>query len=222
MKADRTKRVMYFALMLATTGALSLVLAPSVQAQQPNPIDVFNAERARQRAENEVRRALEDIRQNTRKPVPDQRQRLALLAQIKEDFNLIQVLNNEMIRAAFTARTLDYDSLSDKAADLKKRASRLKNSIKFYDEKDEVKDERKSLKSSDTVDDKQLKTSLIALRQLIGGFVTNPVFQNPGVLNIPSSAKANRDLQDIIELSDSIRKAARKLDKALRQLPSSP
>lgn len=219
MKADQKKQVTYFVVLMAMAGALVLVLPSSLQAQQRNPVDVFNAERARQRAEAEVRRALEDIRENSKKkPATDQRQRLALIAQIKEDFNLIQVLNNEMIRTAFTDRTMDYDILSEKASDIKRRATRLKSSIKFYDDKEE----RKSLRIQDAADDKQLKATLVVLRQLIGRFVNSPVFRNPGVLDIQSSAKANRDLQDIIELSDNIRKNARKLDKAPRQSPSSP
>lgn len=209
MKAYRAKRAMSLVAVMATTGLFVLALATETQAQR-NPVDVFNAERARQREEDEHRRRFEHIKdEGFKKPaVVDPRLKQALLAQIKEDFSLIQVLNNEMIRVAF-ADQLDYELLAGKAADLKRRATRLRESIRFY----ELKDEKKNQTYQDASNTTQLKQSLLTLRRLINRFVNSPFFQKPGVMDVQQSAQTSRDLRDIIELSDIIKRSSKKLDK---------
>jgi hypothetical protein len=209
MKDYLAKRVVKLTVMLAATGAFMLVFTPSVQAQQRNPIDVFNAERARQRAEAEQQRALEHIREGGMKPaVTDPRQKLMLMAQIKEDFHRIQVVNNEMLRTAFKERAPDYESLSEKAADIKRRASRLKTTIKLPPPREDRK------QKPEIVGVEGLKASLLELRKLIGSFVNNPYFQKkPGVIDVQLTDKASSDLRDIIELCEDIKKNARRLDK---------
>jgi hypothetical protein len=131
------------------------------------------------------------------------------MAQIKEDFHRIQVVNNEMLRTAFKARVPDYDSLSEKAADIKRRASRLKATIKLPPPRAERKQ-----KLQEIVDDKGLKAALVELRDLIGSFVNNPYFQKkPGVIDVQLSDKASSDLRDIIEVCDIIKRNARRLEK---------
>jgi hypothetical protein len=213
MKDYLPKRVVKLTVMLAVTGTFMLAFAASLQAQQQrNPIDIYMAERARQRVEAELRRDLEHIRDEggIKPPVMDQRQKLALMAQIKEDFHRIQVVNNEMLRTAFAKeRAPDYDSLSEKAADIKRRASRLKATIKLPPPREERKQ-----KQQEITDSEGLKASLLELRDLIGSFVTNPYFQKkPGVIDVQGSDKASSDLRDIIELSDAIKKNARRLEK---------
>jgi hypothetical protein len=44
-------------------------------------------------------------------------------------------------------------------------------------------------------------------------FVTNPFFQNPTVINLDLSTRAGRDLEDIIQMSQNVRKSAEKLNK---------
>lgn len=206
---------MRLAILTAASVALMLAFSTSLRAQGRNPIDVFNAERARQRAEAEQRRALEHILDGDIKPtVVDTRQKTMLMAQIKEDFHRIQVINNEMLRTAFTGRTPDYDSLSEKASDLKRRASRLRSIIKLPPPRDEKK---KNLNSEAAVDNKAFKVSLVMLRDLIGSFVNNPYFQKkPGVIDVEQSDKASSDLRDIIELCEVIKKSAKRLDRTSR------
>jgi hypothetical protein len=198
---------------MATTGVLLLVLTPALQAQQPSPIDVFNANRAREREEAERRMEMDRVMESTRRPaISTQRQSPALIMQIKEDFNLIQLTYNEMVRLAFTDRGLDYESLSEKAGDIMKRATRFRANINFS----QLKDEKKIQKNPNAVDGEQLKASLLMLKHSISSFVNNPLFQNLGSIDIALSDKASRDLRDIIELSDSIKKTAKRLGKAPR------
>ena len=211
MKGYRTKRVAGLALPTVIACTLLLTLSTAANAQRGNPIDIYNAQRAAEREEKLRQRELENVRNATRAKLPvDPRRKQALIAQIKEDFNSIQVLNNEMIRTAFATEGLDYDGLSEKAAEMKKRANRLRESIKFSEGDGEEREHR----SQETFDDIRLKTSVLVLRNLVRSFVTNPLFQqNAGALDVQLSARASRDLRGIADLSDAIRKNARRLDK---------
>jgi hypothetical protein len=211
MKGYRTKRITSLALLTVSACALVLVLSTPASAQRANPIDLYNARRNAEREEALRRRELENVRNATRAKVPvDPRRKQAVIAQIKEDFNAIQVLNNEMIRAAFAPDGLDYDSLTEKAGEMRKRANRLRESIKFSDEEGEEREHR----NQETFDDVRLKTSVLVLRNMVKSFVTNPLFQqSAGSLDVQLSARATRDLRGITDLSDAIRKNARRLNK---------
>ena len=211
MKGSRTKRITALALLTVTAFVLVLVLSPSAQAQRGNPIEIFNARREAERIEALRRRELENVRNATRAKIPvDPRRKQALIAQIREDFNAIQVLNNEMLRAAFVAGSPEYASLHDKAGEMKKRAGRLRDYIKLSETEDEARDHR----SQESFDDIRLKTSVLVLRNLVRNFVTNPIFhQSAGTLDVQLSSRASRDLRGIVEQCDLIRKNARRLDR---------
>jgi hypothetical protein len=53
----------------------------------------------------------------------------------------------------------------------------------------------------------------MTLRKHIYDFVTNPLFESPGVLDLEQGRKASRDLDRIIELSESITKSVDTLKK---------
>lgn len=212
MKGYRTKRITGLALLTVAACALVLALPAAAHAQRSaNPIEVYNARREADRIEALRKRELENIRNSTRAKIPlDPRRKQALVAQVREDFNAIQVLNNEMIRAAFATEGLDYDSLYEKAGEMKKRANRLRETIRFPEDAGEYTEHR----SEGAVDDVRLKTSILVLRNLVRSFVTNPLFkQSAATLDVQLSAKANRDLRGIAALSDAIRRNARRLFK---------
>lgn len=58
-----------------------------------------------------------------------------------------------------------------------------------------------------------IEESLMSLRKHIYDFVTNPLFESRGVLDLEQGRKAGRDLDWIIELSGSITKSGDKLKK---------
>jgi hypothetical protein len=47
----------------------------------------------------------------------------------------------------------------------------------------------------------------------VNSFVWNPVFQRPGVIDLELSSKASHDLEQIIRLSERIRRGAADLGK---------
>jgi len=58
-----------------------------------------------------------------------------------------------------------------------------------------------------------VKDALISLCKRIRSFVTNPVVETPGAVDVKESARAGQDLERLIELSGNIHKTAERLKK---------
>ncbi|MFN2491745.1 MAG: hypothetical protein ABR501_02540 [Pyrinomonadaceae bacterium] len=130
-----------------------------------------------------------------------------LLREINEDFARLQVVNNEVKLKAFTNPVLDFKYVSDAAAEIKKRSTRLRTNLVFPER-------AKPEKREETPPAEGLKSQLVSLDRLIRSFVTNPVFTDANVINTELAAKARGDLDEIIDLSDKVKKHAAKLNKA--------
>jgi len=175
------------------------------------------AERQRQRQtrrndqmENEIK--ISALEKESRQPVEEKQTRLAY-AQLKADFEQLQTVNNRMMVMVFANKVLDYRSISESIAEIRKRAARLKSNLPLpATEKDES--EEQSFKEWNEINQAQVKLALQTLDDLIQRFVTNPVFQQPQVVDVQQSSKAKRDLEAIIKLSEKIRKGMDKLAKA--------
>lgn len=200
-----------FVLLTFGAGARAQQTPPADPTQQDsfNRRDLRDREAAlRTRAAAEVKPAYE--------PNPALR-----LEQIKDDYGRIQMLNNELRRAAHSAAAPDYKRIASAAADVRKRASRLRANLAFPepDEEADAREDsdkdpdatRKDAEASD--DDARVKTFLTSLDESVVSFVNNPVFRS-SALDAPQAARASRDLARIIELSAEIRKAAERLARA--------
>lgn len=160
--------------------------------------------------------------------------RLAM-AQINEDFTRLQVVGHEMRRAATATTTLDYESVAKGTEELRKRALRLKKNLVFAQSENER--EQKERHDSQEYekrqaalvmlnklnkglpDSGQVKHSLTTLVLTIKSFVTNPIFQQANVVDANLSRTASGDLDDMIELSDKLRKLTKKLSEAAKFSP---
>lgn len=133
----------------------------------------------------------------------------AIVIQIKQDFERILSLHNEIVRLVSADKTLEHDFVSNAAAEIKKRASRLQTTLALnkLDASEQNQHKQKKL------DDSQLKDALIALCKEIESFVSNPVIKTPGTVDIEQLAKARRTLEGVIELGDNISKSAERLKK---------
>lgn len=129
-----------------------------------------------------------------------------LLREINEDFARLQVVNNEIKLKTSANAVLDFKYVSEAAAEIKKKSSRLRTNLVFPESAKA--DKRERIQSENG-----LKASLVTLDRLIRRFVTNPVFTDAGVINAELAAKARGDLDEIIDLSDRIKKHATKLNK---------
>ena len=127
--------------------------------------------------------------------------------QIQQDFERIQVINNELLReAAMPDGELNYRIIAKEVAEMEKRAARLKDNL-FLPEESNDKRSRKEY------DDLQIKTLLSWLDTQVVSFVKNPMFKSTEVIDTRLAARARRELDTIILFSDKIRKRAERAAK---------
>lgn len=179
---------------------LLTISAPSARAQgAPGP----TSDRGRNLRDREMQITL--LERGARESV--KREPRLLLQEINEDFSRLQVVNNEMKLKSSTEIVLDFKYVADAAAQIKKRSSRLRTNLVFP----ETARTDKGEKTSPT---EGLKSQLTKLDRLIRSFVTNPVFTDANVINAELAARARGDLDEIIDLSDKVKKLAAKLNEA--------
>lgn len=147
---------------------------------------------------------LKDFEKNGKKPLTKEDQQLAWI-QIREDFRQIQVSHNNLLRTVAANSVLDHKVISSAAAEINKRARRLKSNLSFPEAEPRQTTWHEGL---------QMRTMLSALGGLIIRFVKNPVFEDTGVVDAKDSAQAGRDLQRIIQFSDRIRRSSEEWAKS--------
>lgn len=128
----------------------------------------------------------------------------ASVAQVKEDFERLQAIYNQLVVALSAKKPLDHAFVSESLAGINKCSSRLKTNLALPQAKDKVQEKTPSN------EEPQLQTSLTILLNHISSFVTNPMFESSGVLDVELSANASRDLEEIIHQSNTIRKRTEK------------
>ena len=220
MRDYNRKRALNIVVFSGVLFASLLTCAPVLQAQQSRPSTESAMERQRQRQNRQSARIesnllISTLEKESKRPVREARLDLNYI-QIKQDFEQIQIVHNNMMQRTFSNNMLDYKHISEASANIRKRAARLKSNLSLADsEKDEKNDQPP--KGWSELDHGQVKPALLALDDLIMGFVNNPIFQKPEVVDVQQSSKARRDLEAIINLSAKIKKSADKLTKAGRR-----
>jgi hypothetical protein len=182
-------------------------LAQSSGSTRPSPVD--------RRVEEMHRQSQQYERDSLKKPpgtAADPRQAQAIAAQVKQDFERIQVVYNEIVLAMSANKTLDYKFVSDSTTEIGKCARRLNANLVLPQPEEPHEHPTKP----DDFNHEQMKPSLVAMLNHIVSFVTNPMFESSGVLDVNLSTRASRDLRKIIEYSDTIKESADKLNPASR------
>jgi hypothetical protein len=137
--------------------------------------------------------------------IPDDEQaefyRQRLERQLLEDLLKLDSVNAVKLAA------LDYKSLSDATADLKNRATRIKYNVPILMAPGKI----EKLRYDENLD--KLPSMLPELGRLIDSFLGSPVFRQASLNDAELRAKAVRDLEGIIVLSDRINKAAKRMNK---------
>jgi hypothetical protein len=128
----------------------------------------------------------------------------ALSAQAKEDFRRMQIVNNNMMRAASVDPSLNYKMIVEAVGEINKCAKRLKTNLAALDY-----DEERKPKRLDQLNPAQLKRALFSLDDVVMNFVTSLA-----VVDTENQSHSANYLQDIIELSDHIRRNAERIDKS--------
>ena len=130
-----------------------------------------------------------------------------LFPQINEDFQRIQVIHNEIVRMLQPDKGLNYDRLADLTSDMKKRGARLRENLALPEpDKNEP-----GHTQSDAIDEAHIKKTIADLHDVIVSFVANPIFKNLGVVDAKVVDAATKDLDNMIDLSDEIKKDAKTL-----------
>jgi hypothetical protein len=129
-----------------------------------------------------------------------------VMAEINEDFGRLRVISDEMKLATKATAAPDYKLISDSSVEIKKRATRLKANIVFPPPpKDE---KRQKIDPGD-----EFQPLFAMMDKLLTSFLTNPIFTDTGGLDVQLANRARYDLEDIIKLSDKLRKSADKMQK---------
>ena len=136
-------------------------------------------------------------------PVPN-------FAEVKEDFEQIQIINGEVLQAS-TSKA-DYQRISESAAEIKKRAIRLKSNL--FPPKSTKLAKEKEPDAETHAEDQELKSLLTLLDNSISSFTLNPMFQNSKVVNPQDHENAQKELETVIKLSTRINNEAERLKKA--------
>src|SRR5207237_1140545 len=111
----------------------------------------------------------------------------AAIANMKEDFTRIQVLRNDIARNLIQRKPLDYKLVSEQAAEINKRASRLNVYMRARAAEDEKENTSDQLKSEEMVG------ALVRLCKLIDSFTENPALKNVATVDSKEVAKAKEN-----------------------------
>lgn len=142
-------------------------------------------------------------REKTRKREPKD-----VLAEVNEDLSRLRVLNDGInANATATAQRLNYKAIVDQVTEIKKRSTRLSTDLALPPEEKETK------RISKNAENGALQPALVELNKLLESFLNNSIFSDAGTIDLQLAAKARRDLNDIIALSDQLRKNADKWSK---------
>jgi hypothetical protein len=188
-----------------------MLSAVSVLAQSSRPLSsVERRVETINRQGTELERD-EQQRDMNGKSNPEDRKRVQQIRnEIREDFERIQAIyNNIVITMSNKNAMLDYKFIAEATAEVKKRASRLKTNLLLPQPKDAEKEKKQEADLSE----EQMKPSLMSLRNHIYNFLTNPMFESTGAIDVELSTKASHNLNEIIKLSESIWKCADKIKK---------
>lgn len=190
--------------------AFWLALAAPISAQQasgpPGDRTIPDREMQQERSRRELQ--LRNVGLEP-KPESDKRSIKAVGEQIEQDFGRILLLHNQIVRAISSGQKLDYDFVAKAAEEIKKRASRLQSTLALR----EPPSQQENPEKPTVLEPSQLRASLLTLCKKIKSFVTNPVIETPGIVNVEQLGKARNDLEAIIKLGEQIKKDAEKLDK---------
>jgi Spy/CpxP family protein refolding chaperone len=212
MKYHREKLALKrLATLTAAATAAFLMLPTLTMAQRGSGrAPLAGADRARERGVAEHERQLR-VMMNSKEPKEpsNQAQLQAIIEQTREDFDRIQVVNREIVRALVSKDGLDYKNIAEMTAEIRKRAKRLKD----YTNLPPPEEEQPVRKQQGEIGQEKIKSALLLLKEHILSFVMNPLFQSSNLIDVKLGAKASSDLETIIELSGQIRKSAEKMGK---------
>lgn len=123
-------------------------------------------------------------------------------SQIKKDFELIQSLQNQIVKTYTTGNKINYERIGELASRLNDCAIRLDKNLSLSVEDSKQKSKKKNSEPED------VKDTIVILDRSIGKFITSPIFQNLNVVEPTDAEKAEFELQNVIRLSSLLERKA--------------
>jgi hypothetical protein len=108
---------------------------------------------------------------------------------------------------------LNYERLSDLTGDMKRRTVRLRENLALAEPEQTLAQPT----NSKAIDDTHMKKSIAELHDLVVSFVASPIFKNLGVVDAKVIDAARENLDNIINISDQIKREAKLLSKSARK-----
>jgi TolA-binding protein len=196
-----------FAFFLASSTAAQTTMGPPPGAGPPPNKNPNIDDRVRQIDEGRLRSAEMDVGTEQRN-----QQLQAAIANMKEDFNRIQIVRNDIARNLVAHKPLDYKLVSEQTAEINKRARRLNIYMRARSPEGEKQNNAPELKSEEMIG------ALVKLCKLIDSFTENPALKNAATIDSKEIAKAKEnkanadlDLVAIIKLSGTVQKKSENL-----------
>ncbi|MFL6286459.1 MAG: hypothetical protein ACJ74Q_25250 [Pyrinomonadaceae bacterium] len=207
---DNTRRPgIYAPAALAAAAFVFILFSPSALCAQTS-----RTERETRRTEMQMRQwALRNLEKLKDAPPEMRHDTRPAYTDVEQDFEQLQLVNYTLAGAAAEGVALDYDLIKKHAAEVSKRASRLKTYLSLP----EVEGSKTQAGAANMQTPEGLRTAVASLDALVNSFAWNPVFRQPNVVDLEQSSKASRDLAGIIALSEQIRKGAAELFKSTKR-----
>jgi hypothetical protein len=120
---------------------------------------------------------------------------------MRNDFRKLQLVNNQLMLRVFRptdAQKITNKEIRSSLGEIKKLAERLRLNFGFAKTTLVLTDEIVLHKGLDRLDD------------AVVSFVQNPLFQQPRVWDVELASRAEKDLGQILELADVLRKLVKK------------
>lgn len=181
-----------------------LLALSSTFAQIPNPVADIEI-----RDESSLRRRsleLERVKRegNAVNPKESTKEQQIKFAQVKADFESIQNLQTEIIKAYTTGKKINYEKIHNSAAEMTNKARRLDENL-FNAEQNQ------KIKADASVRRKSVRDLIIELDNSIGKFVSSPIFKNTKLVDLEISEQTRLDLEKLLMISDTLSKEAGKM-----------
>lgn len=130
-----------------------------------------------------------------------------ILKQMNEDFVLIQAIRREMVQQITAGQPFNLRPLEDETDEIRKRATRLRNSLALTDESPE-KTPPSGIRS---LTRESIADAVFDLCLEISRFTENPIFKANGVYTVRDAKDASLALDRLILLAGQISKEAERL-----------
>lgn len=173
-------------------------------AATQNPLGPFAVSVERRLAEQDLRALPLKLRERRERNLADPKIR----EQMNEDFLRIQAIRADMVKTFSTGGLIDPSSLKDLAAEVKRRASRLRSMLALSEESEVDGPKAERPKTIESLNDQAFKLCIEISR-----FIENPIFKPQGAFAVRHASEADKTLGLVVLLAGSIQKGSASLGK---------